>query len=82
MTEQLTADIWREIKRYINPSERGEAADTMLSVMIDHDCDIDDIRTAFAGDSIMKQALSAHLDASEEPEEEYDEDYDEEESEY
>lgn len=78
MTEQLTADIWREIKRYINPSERNEAADTMLSVMIDHDCDVDDIRTAFAGDSNMKQALTAHLDdASEELEEDYDEDYEE-----
>jgi len=62
MTEQLAAEIWREIKRYINPTDRADAADTVIAVMIDCNCDADDIREAFAGDTEMKRALQGYLD--------------------
>lgn len=80
MTEQVAAEIWREIKRYINPIDRADAAETVLSVMIDHDCDHDDIREAFAGDTEMKRALKGYLDNDknyEDNEEDFDEDSDE-----
>ena len=76
MTEQVAAEIWREIKRYINPTERSEAADTILAVMIDHDCDPDDIKSAFAGDQEMKRALSDYLDQHEDDPDDYDEEDD------
>lgn len=77
MTEQVAADIWREIKRYINPTERADAVETVLAVMIDHDCDPSDIRSAFAGDSDMKRALQGYLDNDkhyEDDEEEFEDD--------
>ena len=77
MTEQLAANLWQEIKRYINPSERADAVETVLSVMIDHDCDPDDIRAAFAGDTEMKRALTAYLDEHDAEEEEYQDEDDE-----
>lgn len=78
MTEEVAAEIWREIKRYINPTERADAADTVLSVMIDHDCDANDIRSAFAGDTEMKRALNEYLDNTEDAhEDEEDSDDDE-----
>lgn len=62
MTEELVSEIWHELKSIINPQDRVEAASIILDVMIDHDCDLERIRTAFAGDPEMKKSLSAHLD--------------------
>jgi hypothetical protein len=78
MSEQLVADIWSEIKRYVNPHDRAEAADTVLSVMIDHDLDAADIRAAFGSDPDMKEALAAHLDDAEDDDYVEDEDFDDE----
>jgi len=72
MTEDLAASLWQEIKRYINPADRADAVETVLSVMIDHDCDPEDIRAAFANDVEMKRALTDYLD-------EHDADFDEDE---
>ena len=80
MTEQVAAEIWREIKRYINPGERTDAAETVLSVMIDHDCDPADIRAAFGSDAEMKRALQGYLDDQQDDDDE--EDIDEEDSGY
>jgi hypothetical protein len=77
MTEHVAAEIWREIKRYINPGERTDAAETVLSVMIDHDCDPADIRAAFGSDAEMKRVLQDYLDDhqdDEDDEEEIDDD--------
>lgn len=80
MTEQVATEIWREIKRYINPSERADAADTVISVMVDHDCDIDDIRAACAIDADLKRALNDYLDQSETEPDDYQEDEDDQDS--
>jgi hypothetical protein len=79
-------EIWSELKRYINTVDRNEAAETVISILIDHDSDVDDIRDAFKGDSDIKKALTAYLDndkdyAEEDEEEiEEEEDYDEDET--
>ena len=69
---QLASEIWSELKRYINTVDRGEAADTLVAVLVDHDIDADDIRDAFKGDSEVKRALTSYLDDAEDSEE-YDE---------
>jgi len=62
MTEHTVADIWREIKRYVNPTDRADAAETVVAVMIDHDSDPDIMLSAFAGDADLKRALQGYLD--------------------
>lgn len=62
MTEQLAAEIWRELKRYINVVDRSEAAEQLINIMVDGDCDIEDIKTAFKGDSDIKKAITDYLD--------------------
>jgi len=74
----IAREIWQELKRYINEIDREEAADTLVSVLIDNDVDADDIRAAFKGESDIKRALNSYLEDEEEAEEEY-EDEDEEE---
>ena len=69
MTETVVSEIWSELKRYVNTVDRAEAAETIVSILIDHDSDVEDIRDAFKGDSDVKRALTAYLDN--------DKDYDE-----
>jgi len=86
MSEVVANEIWSELKRYINTVDRNEAAETVISILIDHDSDVDDIRDAFKGDSDIKKALTTYLDndkdyAEEDEEEiEEEEDYDEDET--
>ena len=77
MTEQLAAEIWSELKRYINVVDRAEAAEQMINIMVDSDCDIEDIKTAFKGDSDIKKAITDYLDNDRddsEDEDDFDED--------
>jgi len=75
----IAREIWQELKRYINEIDREEAADTLVSVLIDNDINADDIRTAFKGESDIKRALNSYLEDEEEAEEEYEDEEDEEE---
>lgn len=81
MSETIAAEIWGELKRYVNTVDRAEAAETVIQILMDNDSDVEDIRDAFKGDSDIKRALTSYLDNDndyeEEEEEEEDSDYDE-----
>jgi len=62
MSEIVISEIWSELKRYVNTVDRADAAETIVSILIDHDSDVDDIREAFKGDSDIKRALTVYLD--------------------
>lgn len=82
MSEHLAAEIWGELKRYVNTVDRAEAAETVIQILMDNDSDVDDIRDAFKGDSDIKRALTSYLDNDKDytdDEEEEDPDYDEDE---
>ena len=83
MSESIAAEIWGELKRYVNTVDRADAAETVVQILMDNDSDVEDIRDAFKGDSDIKRALTSYLDNdndySEEEEEPEDEDYDEDE---
>jgi hypothetical protein len=83
MSVELSKEIWDELKRYINPQDREEAAETLVSVLIDNDCDAPDIKAIFKSDSEVKSALASYLkDHAEEEEEEDDDDDDYEDDDY
>lgn len=73
MDEQLASVIWDELKRYINTVDRADAAESIVSILVDNDFDADDIKTAFAGDKDIKNALSQYLNNDEEEYEEEEE---------
>jgi hypothetical protein len=83
MSEAIAAEIWGELKRYVNTVDRAEAAETLIQILMDNDSDVDDIRTAFSGDRDIKTALTTYLDndkdyvEEDEEEEEDDTDYNE-----
>ena len=61
MSVELSREIWDEIKRYVNPQDRNEAAETVVSVLIDNDVSADEIKDAFKSDSEVKRALTSYL---------------------
>jgi hypothetical protein len=79
MSVELSKEIWDELKRYVNIVDRADAAETLVSVLIDNDVDADDIKSTFKSDSEVKKALISYLKDHEEEDEE--EDFDDEESE-
>jgi len=79
MSVELSREIWDELKRYVNPQDRNEAAETLISVLVDNDVDADEIRDTFKGDSEVKRALTSYLKDHEEDEEDNEEeDYEDE----
>jgi hypothetical protein len=82
MSIEVAAELWGELKRYVNTVDREEAAESVVSILVDNDYDADDIRDAFKGDSDIKRALASYVGNNEEPEdedvedEEYDNDHD------
>lgn len=78
MSAEVASEIWGELRRYVNTVDRDEAAETVVSILIDNDYDVDEIRDAFKGDSDIKRALAAYAnrDVEEEVDEEVDDDVD------
>lgn len=82
MAVNLANEVWQEIKRYVNTVDRAEAAESLVSVLIDNDVSAEEIKAAFKSDTEVKQALKQYLDdhADDDEDEEYD-DYNDEEDE-
>jgi hypothetical protein len=81
MSVDLAREIYNELKRYVNSVDKDEAAETLVSVLIDNDVSADEIKAVFKTDSDVKKALTSYLRDHDEIEEEEveDEDYDEDE---
>jgi len=78
----VASEMWSELKRYVNTVDRDEAAETVVAILIDNDCDVDDIKDTFKGDADIKRALTAYLDNDKSYEDEDDEDVEEEEEDH
>ena len=74
MSVELSREIWDEIKRYVNTVDRSEAAETLISVLIDNDVAADEIRDTFKGDAEVRRALTSYLKDHSDEDEEDDED--------
>jgi hypothetical protein len=84
MPVELAKELWSELKRYVNTVDRDEAAETVVSVLIENDVAPDDIKATFKSDSDIKRALTEYLrdgEANEEDEED-DEDLHDEDDDY
>jgi hypothetical protein len=84
MSVELSKEIWDELKRYVNTVDRAEAAETLVSVLIDNDVDADEIKNTFKSDSEIKRALASYLKdhADEEEDDDYEEEDDDEDDDY
>jgi hypothetical protein len=76
MSVELASELWTEVKRYVNSVDRNEAAETVVSILIDNDVSAEEIKAAFKGDGDIKRALADYLKEEEELEEEEEDSYD------
>ena len=77
MAIDLVYEVWQELKRHISQSDRTEAADNLINLLIDNDYDAEQIRDTFKSDNDIKRALQSFLDDAEEDlDEEEEDDYD------
>jgi hypothetical protein len=78
MAAFLANEVWQELKRYVNTVDRADAAETVVSVLIDNDISVEEIRDAFKGDTEIKRALTQYLDdhAANDDEDEYEDEDD------
>ena len=68
MHTAVASEIWDELRRFMTPVDRTEAADALVSVLINNDESAEDIREAFKGDADIKAALAGYLDDAAEEE--------------
>jgi hypothetical protein len=76
MSIELSREIWDELKRYINVVDREEAAEIMVSVLIDNDASAEEIKDTFKGDADIRRAVSTYIEDHSELEEDLEEDDD------
>ena len=72
----MANEIWQELKRYVNTVDRSEAAETLVSVLIDNDVTAEEIKDTFKGDIEVKTALKQYLDDHADEEDDEEDDYD------
>jgi hypothetical protein len=74
MSLELVTEIWAAMKPLFATSDRPEAADTFVNVLIDNDFDPKDLKRAFKKDGNIINALGLHDDVSDVDEDEDEED--------
>lgn len=79
----MANEVWQEVKRYVQQQDRADAADALVSVLIDNDVSAEEIKDTFKGDSEVKRALQSYIDDHQDDEDDDDDDdYDDEDDDY
>lgn len=75
MQLDLVQESWHELRKYINTMDRSDAAEGLVSVLVENGVAAEDIQAAFGSDADIRSALSMYLDDTGDDDE--DNDYDE-----
>jgi len=76
MSLDTIAEVWDALRLHIDSNERVEAADTLVTYLMENNYEASEIKTAFRGEKDIAKALTYYIDTHEEEEDEED-DYDE-----
>jgi hypothetical protein len=74
MSLDFVAEVWEALSSHIDFNDKGDAADTLVNLLIDNDYEATDIKEAFRGDKEVIVALKEYTDQVEEEYEEYEND--------
>jgi hypothetical protein len=79
MSLDIASEVWEVLREHIDLNDRRDAADTLVTYLIENNYEVDDIKDAFRDKDITK-ALKDYADEhfQEEEYEDQDEDQDEE----
>ena len=70
----LVVEMWLAVKESIISSDRAIVADNVITLLVDHDVSVDEIRKAFRGEGDIIDALKYYVDDADAV---YDDDEDE-----
>ena len=76
MSVELASELWSQLKTHISSVDRQDAAEEVVSLLIDHDYSAEEIRDEFSGDKHIKNALAHYLSVQDDTESYDDEDED------
>ena len=80
MSLNFVTEVWDALRTHIDFNERGDAADTLINLLIDNNYEVSDIKDSFKNDKEVLKALKGYTDQHDAEEYEvYDEDEDHEE---
>ena len=74
----MATEVWDALRTHIDPTERSDAADSLVNLLVDSGYDAEEIKDSFRGDKEINGALKYYREQHE-TEEEYDEEYEEDE---
>lgn len=80
MSLEIVAEVWEALQTHIDFNDRGDAADTLVTYLIENNYEVDDIKNAF-NDKVINTALKGYAAEhfQEDDYEEYEDDTDEDE---
>lgn len=58
----VIAQLWKEIRCFIDPVEMTDASEALVSILIENDFEVDEITAAFKRDPEVMDALANHYD--------------------
>lgn len=78
MSLNLVAEVWEALQSHIDFNERSDAADTLVTYLIENNYEVDDIKDTF-NDKVINKALKGYTEEhfQEDDYEDYEEDTDE-----
>ena len=78
MSLSLVSEVWEALQSHIDFNERSDAADTLVTYLIENNYEVDDIKDAF-NDKVITKALKGYAEEhfQEDDYEDYEEDIDE-----
>lgn len=80
MSLESTVEVWDALRIHIDSHERKDAADTLVTLLIENNFEVVDIKEAFRGDKEILSALKGYVDDHDDDEDFIeDEDYNEDE---
>jgi uncharacterized ubiquitin-like protein YukD len=76
MDLDLVEEIWHALKSHIHSTYDIEAAAyTLVNLLIDNNCEAEDIKDTFKGERVIMSALKAYIDQHDGEDEEDDEEF-------
>lgn len=77
MELDLVHESWQELRKFINTMDRPDAAEGLVSVLVENGIAAEDIQSVFGSDTDIRSALSMYIDDQDtEEEDDYDQDID------
>jgi len=61
MSLSLVSEIWEALQTHIDFNERSDAADTLVTYLIENNYEVDDIKDAFS-DKVITKALKGYAE--------------------